>query len=149
MLFRSEEVDRGLQPGTGTLDATLGLYHFGKLSGQFDYMLQATGDIPLNRRDAFRPGVAGTFSAGINYNGWQGLTPQLQLNLRLAAKDGGANSDRANSGGEHLYVAPGLSVPISDHLSAYGIAQLPVYRRVNGYQLTPNYTLSFGLQYRM
>lgn len=144
-----ELVDRGLQPGTGTLDATAGVYHFGKLGAAFDYILQAQGDIPLNSREDFKPGVAGTFSAGVNYTGWKGITPQLQLNLRLAARDSGGNSDRSNSGGEQLYVAPGLSANLTSHISAYGIVQLPLYNRVNGYQLAPKYTLSFGLQYRM
>lgn len=128
---------------------TVGAYHFGKLSGAFDYILQAQGDVPLTSREDFKPGAAGTFSAGVNYTGWKGITPQLQLNLRLAAKDSGINSDRENSGGEQLYLSPGLSANLSSHISAYGIVQLPLYNHVNGYQLAPKYTLSFGLLYRM
>lgn len=142
-------VDRGLQTGTGTTDLTVGAYHFGMLAGGFDYILQAQGDVPLSSREDFKPGIAGTFSAGVNYTGWKGITPQLQLNLRLAAKDSGINSDRENSGGEQLNLAPGLSANLSSHISAYGIVQLPLYNRVNGYQLAPKYTLSFGLLYRM
>ena len=142
-------VDRGLQPGTGTTDVTIGAYHFGKLAGDFDYVLQVQADVPLNSRELYKPGVAGTASAGLHYTGWHGITPQLQLNFRVAAKDSGANSDRDNSGGEQLYVAPGLTVALSDHFSAFGIAQLPLYQRVNGYQLAPKYTLSFGLLYRI
>lgn len=142
-------VDRGLQTGTGALDATLGAYHFGRLGGSFDYLVQALGEVPLTTRSDFTPGAAATLSAGINYTGWRGITPQLQLNLRLAAKDRGLYSDRDNSGGEQLYAAPGVSVQVSGHVSAFGIVQLPLYQRVNGYQLTPRYTLSFGLLYRI
>ena len=143
------DVDRGLQPGSGTLDAIVGAYHFGKLAGSLDFVLQAQGQIPLNSRAEYRPGIAGTLSAGISYTGWTGITPQLQLNLRLAAKDHGLNADRPNSGGEQLFVAPGLSARISDHFSAFGVAQLPLYQRVNGFQLAPKYTLSLGLQYKI
>lgn len=142
-------VDRGLQAGTGSLDATLGAYHFGRLGGAFDYLLQALGEVPLARRAQFTPGAAATLSAGINYTGWRGITPQLQFNLRVAGKDSGANADRDNSGGEQLYVAPGATVALGAHVSAFGIVQLPLYQRVNGYQLAPRYTLSFGLLYRM
>lgn len=142
-------VDRGLQAGTGTTDLTLGIYHFGKLAGAFDYVLQVQSDVPLNSRELYRPGVAVTVSAGIQYMGWHGITPQVQLNLRVAAKDSGANSDRDNSGGEHFYIAPGLTAQLSSRLSAYGIVQLPIYRRVNGYQLTPRVIASFGVMYRM
>ncbi len=144
-----EPVDRGLQPGTGTLDATFGVYHFGTLAGNFDYLLQAQGEVPLGSRDGYKPGIAGTFSGGINYSGWNGITPQLQFNLRMADKDSGINSDRDNSGGEQLNVALGLSARLGPHLSTFGIVQLPVYQRVNGLQLAPKYTLSFGLQYRV
>ncbi len=143
------DVDRGLQPGSGTFDAIIGAYHFGKLAGAFDFVLQAQGQIPLNHRAEYRPGVSGTFSAGVSYTGWKGITPQLQLNLHLAAKDHGLNADRPNSGGEQLYISPGLSARIRDHFSAFGIAQLPLYQRVNGYQLAPKYTLSLGLQYKI
>ena len=144
-----EEVDRGLQPGSGTVDAILGAYHFGRLAGAFDYVLQVQGEVPLNSRDAYRPGVAGTASAGIHYTGWRGFTPQLQLNFRAAARDHGANADRPNSGGEQLYLAPGFSASLGSRLSAFGFAQVPLYQRVNGYQLAPRYTLSVGLQYRL
>lgn len=143
------DVDRGLQPGSGTLDAIVGAYHFGKLAGVLDFVLQAQGEFPLNSRADYRPGIAGTFSAGLNYAGWKGVTPQLQLNLRLAAKDHGLNADRPNSGGEQLYLAPGLSARISDHFSAFGVAQIPLYQRVNGFQLAPEYTMSLGLQYKI
>lgn len=143
------EVDRGLQPGSGTTDALIGAYHFGRLSGVFDYLLQAEGQIPLNSRADYRPGAAATISAGVNYTGWKAVTPQLQLNLRVADKDHGLNADRPNSGGEQLYVAPGASAQISSHFTAFGVAQIPLYQHVNGYQLAPRYTLSLGLQYRL
>ena len=144
-----EPVDRGLQPGTGTVDAIVGAYHFGRLAGNFDYVLQVQADIPLDSGSHFRPGIAGTASVGVQYTGWQAAIPQVQFNLRATGKDHGAEADRPNSGGEQLYVAPGLTFPLGGHLSAFGIAQLPLYNHVNGYQLVPRYTLSFGLHYKL
>lgn len=71
------------------------------------------------------------------------------MNFRAAGKDSGLNSDRDNSGGEQLYIAPGLTAPLGEHFSAYAIAQVPLYRRVNGYQLSPKFTVSLGLLYRI
>lgn len=144
-----EGVDRGLQPGTGTVEAVIGLYHFGKLAGPVDFVLQGTAEIPLTNRDLYKPGLAGTISAGVQVNAWKGITPQLQLNLRLAERDAGANSDRFNSGGEQLYVAPGVTIPVSDHLSAFTIAQLPLHQRVIGFQPVARFTISAGLTYRL
>ncbi len=142
-------VDRGLEPGSGTLDALIGAYHFGKLAGALDYVVQVQGEVPLTTRASYRPGVAATASAGVHFTGWRGITPQFQMNLRVAAKDRGANADRDNSGGEQLYLAPGLSARVTGRISAFGIAQLPVYQRVNGYQLAPRFTLSAGVQVKL
>jgi hypothetical protein len=144
-----EEVDRGIQVGTGTTDAILGAYHFGRLAGAFDYVLQGQGQIPLNSREHYRPGIAGTFSAGVHYTAWRGITPQLQLNYRIAERDHGAASDRPNSGGEQLYLAPGISAELGGRLSAFGFVHVPLYQRVNGFQLAPKYSLSLGVQYRL
>lgn len=144
-----EQVDRGLQAGTGTTDAILGVYHFGNLARDFAYILQAQGEVALNEREGYRPGDAVTLSAGLHYEHWRGITPQLQLNFRAAARDRGPESDRPNSGGEQFYLAPGATVALGRRMSAFGYVQLPLYQRVNGNQLAPRYTASLGLTYRM
>jgi hypothetical protein len=143
---RGEEVDRGLQPGTGTVQLMFGAYRFGKLAKNFDYILQAQGQVALDNRNDFRPGAVGNFSAGIHYTRWRGITPQLQLNFRVTARDKGANSDRPNSGGEELYLAPGLNAKLTSKLSAFAFVQVPLYQRVNGFQLVPRVSGTIGLQ---
>ena len=144
-----ELLDRGLQNGSGTTDALVGAYRFGNLAGRFDYFLQGQLAVPLNSRSDYRPGVGGTASAGVHYNGWRGITPQLQFNLRVAEKDHGAEADRDNSGGTLLYVSPGGAVALGRHLTGFAFVQLPVYQRVNGFQITPVATATVGLRYRI
>ncbi len=144
-----EEVDRGLQPGSGTTDALVGAYHYGRLGAKFDVILQALAQIPLDSRDGYRPAIAGNLSAGFHYTGWRGITPQLQVNFRFAGRDAGVNADRENSGGELLYVAPGATVRVAPRASVFAYAQVPVYQRVVGLQLTPRYTASVGVNYRL
>ena len=141
----TDPVDRGLQPGSGTFGALAGAYHFGHLAGKFDFLVQAEAELPLNNRDFYRPGISGTLSAGVNYTGWKGITPQLQVNLHAAEKDHGTNADRPNSGGTHLYIAPGVTAAVSSRVSAFAIVQVPVYRYVSGYQLVPPVTVSAGM----
>lgn len=144
-----EEVDRGLQPGFGVAQAILGLYRTGPLVRDLEYILQVEGQLPLHRRDRYRPGAYVQASAGVHYTRWKGLTPQLQLNFRANEKDRGENSDTDNSGGEQLYLAPGLIADLGHGASAFAYVQLPVYQRVIGYQITPRATASVGLQYRL
>ncbi len=144
-----EEVDRGLQPGTGTTDALVGAYHYGRIAPKVDVIVQALAQIPLDSRAGYRPAVATNVSAGFHYTGWAGITPQLQINFRVAGRDLGVNADREHSGGELLYVAPGGIVRLSSRTSAFAYVQVPVYQRVIGYQLVPTYTASVGINYRL
>jgi hypothetical protein len=140
-----EEVDRGLQPGTGTVQAVLGAYHLGAISPELGYFLQATGQAPLTSRDGYRPGSFAQASAALNYTHWRNVTPQLQLSLRHTWRDSGPSSDRPNSGGTQVNVAPGLSAKLGTKLVGFTYVELPLYTRVNGFQLVPKAKFSAGL----
>ena len=142
---QGEEVDRGLQPGTGTVQAVIGAYHLGALTNELGYFVQVTGQAPVNHRDGYKPGSFVQASAALNLTHWRNITPQLQLSFRHTAKDSGPNADRPNSGGDQVNLAPGLSAKISSKLVGFSFVELPVYNRVNGYQLVPKAKLSLGL----
>ena len=144
-----EEVDRGLQPGTGTVQAVLGAYHLGALTPELGYFLQVTGQAALNHRDSYRPGSFVQASAALNLTHWRNITPQLQMSFRHTARDSGANADRPNSGGDQVNLSPGLSAKISSRVVGFGFVELPVYNRVNGYQLVPRAKLSLGLLFHL
>lgn len=144
-----DEVDRGLQPGTGTMQAVLGAYRLGSITKELGYFLQVTGQAALNDRDGYRPGSFIQASAALNLTHWRNVTPQLQLSFRATAKDSGPNSDRPNSGGEQVNFAPGLSAKISSKVVGFGFVELPLYNRVNGYQLVPRAKLSLGLLFHL
>jgi hypothetical protein len=140
-----EDVDRGLQPGTGTTQLVLGAYHLGAVASELGYFAQVTGQTPLTSRDGYKPGSFVQASVALNYTHWRNVTPQLQLSFRATGRDSGPNADRPNSGGEQVNLSPGLSAKISSKLVAFGFVELPVYNRVNGYQLVPKAKLSLGL----
>lgn len=144
-----EEVDRGLQPGTGTVQGVLGVYHLGSISPELGYFVQASAQAPLNSRDGYKPGGFVQASAALNYTRWRNVTPQLQVTFRATGKDSGPNADQPNSGGEQVNVAPGLSAKISSTTVAFGYLELPLYNRVNGYHLFPKAKLSAGLLFHL
>lgn len=143
-----ELVDRGLQPGTGTVQAVFGVYHYRRLSGTVALVAQAQAQVALDSREEYRPGTIGEASISLQWLGWRWLTPQLQVNGRINGRDSGEQADRENSGGEQLYVAPGLSARINSRVSAFGLVQVPIYSRFNGYQLASKVNFSTGLQFR-
>jgi hypothetical protein len=140
-------LDRGLQLGTGTTDLLLGGYHFGNINRDWDYFAQATLQIALNTHHNFRPGNGLNASAGVRYMGFETFIPQLQLNARVEKRESGSEADKPNSGATLLYFSPGVTVPINKSVQAFGFVQVPIYQRVNGYQIEPNVLLSAGLRY--
>ncbi len=144
-----EPVDRGLQAGTGTTHLLFGAYRYGALARNVDYLVQVQGEVPLNTRDDYRPGLSGTASFGLSYTRWHIIKPKLELNLHAAGQDHGANADRDNSGGVALSLSPGVTVPLNGHLSAFAALHVPLYEQVNGYQLAPKASASAGLSMRL
>ncbi|OIQ99345.1 hypothetical protein GALL_185820 [mine drainage metagenome] len=141
------QVDRGLQLGTGTTDLLLGGYHFGNINRNWDYFTQATVQIALNTHRDFRPGNGLNASAGVRYMGFETIIPQLQLNARIEKRESGAQADIPNSGATLLYISPGVTMPINKQMQAFGFLQVPLYQRVNGYQIEPEVLLSAGMRY--
>ncbi len=144
-----QEVDRGLDPGTGTTDVLAGGYHYQRIAPKIDVIFQTLAQIALSSRAGYRPSNAANFSAGFHYTGWKGVTPQLQVNFRVAGKDSGINADPLHSGGEFLYAAPGGIIRFSPRASAFAYVQIPVYQRVIGFQLVPAFTASAGINFRL
>ena len=144
-----EEVDRGLQPGSGTMQVVLGAYHLGAISPELGYFLQTTGQVPLTNRDGFKPGSFAQVSAALNYTHWRNITPQLQLSFRKTWRDTGPNSDQRNSGGEQVNLAPGLSAKLGNRIVGFSYVELPLYTRVNGFQLVPKAKFSLGLLFHL
>ena len=142
-------VDRGLQPGTGTVQAVLGAYHLGAISSELGYFVQADAQFALTNRDSYKPGSFFQASAALNYTHWRNITPQLQLSVRATQRDSGANADRPNSGGEQVNIAPGLSAKLSSKAVGFTYLELPLYVRVNGYQLVPKAKLSLGVLFHL
>jgi len=143
-----EPIDRGLQPGTGTVQAIAGIYHYRRLGEELALVLQVQGQASLHSRQGYRPGALAETSLSLQWLGAGTVTPELQVNFRINGRDSGPASDRENSGGEQLYLSPGLSARLAPRLSAFGLVQLPVYQRYNGYQLAPKVTFSTGVQMR-
>ncbi|SFS17801.1 hypothetical protein SAMN05216570_3657 [Dyella sp. OK004] len=141
-------LDRGLQLGTGTTDALLGIYKFGYVTESIGYFGQAMAQIAMTSRDHFRPGNSLNLNFGLRYLDAGRFTPQLQLNLHGEQRESGGQADRPNSGAVLAYLSPGIGVKITPRLDAFAFVQLPVYQHVNGLQLEPRRLWSVGAQYR-
>lgn len=108
----------------GTLSTAAGGFERGDQL-RYDTMIKAR-ITPLNSRDLFLL---------LELNGlWQGRSHAGEVEI-------------GNSGGNLLYLSPGIQYLVRQNVILEAGAQFPVVRDLNGIQLAPNANLLFGLRY--
>lgn len=140
-------LDRSLQPGTGSTDLILGAYRFGAFNKDWDWFVQGLAQKAMSTTDGFRPGSSVNLNFGVRYMDFESAVPQLQINARSVRHDEGINADSLNSGGSLVYLSPGVTVPVAKTAKVYGFVQLPLYQRVEGFQLAPKWNASVGVNF--
>jgi hypothetical protein len=147
-----QEAERSLQAGSGTTDALLGIAYHGTVeinNRPARGFAQLRAQLPLNMRDEYRHGNSVGVDLGIGYPLSHALQLNAQLNLVVKGRDRGDQAEPLDSGGRFLWLSPGLSANLGRRWQLYGVVQLPLYQRVNGVQLTADWTLAAGLAYRL
>ena len=143
-----EEAERSLQPGSGTTDAILGAFYSAPLGQRATWFADVSWQAPLDERDAYKPGSRVGFDVGASYPLTQRVALQLQLNMLWKDRDSGANAEPEDTGGTFVHLSPGASVALGDKTQLYGFVQVPLYQRVNGVQLTADWSVAAGLSHR-
>ena len=145
-------LDTSLQAGNGSTDLILGAYYNNKFSQNVsafvNLQFQAAVKQELNQPgEDYRPGNQEAFSLGIRYAANPTIVPQLQVNINHRSQDLGPLADTPNSAGTAVYLSPGVSISILKDVQIFGFGQLPIYSKLEGYQLFPHVTGSIGLAY--
>lgn len=155
---QGEHAEAALTPGSASYDAVAGastLRHFSVplVTGEYGLMpFFASLHYKWNGKghDDYLIGNILTTSAGVTYpllTRW-GFIAQVNFVSRAEDGAGTTHEEVEKTGGDYLYVSPGLQWRPMDHLEVYSIVQLPVYQRVNEIQLTSDWNLLAGLSYR-
>lgn len=142
----NQQVDRGLQPGTGAWDILLGFIKNGRVAQDVYWFMTGLWDRPVNSYANFQLGQTLTGTLGMRYTGYQWIMPQVQINAQNRWRDSGTQADIPNSGGEIINLSPGIFVNFSDDVSVYGFVQVPIYQRVGGLELVPQFSASIGVK---
>ena len=138
------KAERTLQPGTGSVDTLLGAY-YNQHRGAFSWFVQGMWQQSVHERDDFKPGAKLGLDAGLSYTATPDLSLLLQANYAHQFKDSGAQAEPKDSGSDSVFVSPGLSYRVTPDVHVYGFVQKPIYQRINGYQLTSDWSAAFGL----
>lgn len=78
-----------------------------------------------------------------------GVTPSVSLNYRNTAQDNVDGSEVASTGGNWLNLIPALNIEPTNKWAINISGELPVYRNLNGTQLTTSYRLNMGLTIKL
>ncbi|MBN8745318.1 MAG: transporter [Thiomonas arsenitoxydans] len=143
-------VDTSLQPGTGSTDLIVGAYAYQAISQDFDAFVSGQFQAAVAHKldtpgEDYRPGNLASLSFGLRDEARPDFVPQVQVNITHKSHDQGALADTADTAGTVAYLSPGLSATLVKGWQAYGFVQLPVYSRLDGYQLFPHWTASLGI----
>ncbi len=145
-------LDTSLQAGTGSTDVILGAYYYRAVSQNFDAFVNGQFQSAVKEKldqpgNDFRPGNTATVTVGLRYEAHPQWVPQLQVNLLRKSADQGALADTTDSAGTVAYLSPGVTMRVMRNLHVYAFAQVPIYSRLDGYQLFPHWTASIGGSY--
>lgn len=138
--------ERSLQPGTGTTDLIVGVFADGSWpEHKLSWFTQAAVQAALDTRDGYQRGARLGVDGGLRYDVGSGVGLQLQLNFVARDRDSGPEAEPEDSGGQYLWLSPGVTVVIGPNWQAYAFAQWALYQYVNGVQLTANWGAALGV----
>lgn len=144
-----DRAERTLQPGTGTTDIILGGFYNGVLPfAASSWFAQALWQSPLESREDYKPGRRITIDLGYRYELTDQVGLMLQLNALHRQRDSGDQAEPDDTGGKFLFVSPGVSVALAKTVQLYGFVQFPLYQKVNGVQLTADWSAVVGVSAR-
>ena len=141
--------ERTLQPGTGTTDLIAGAWlHGGAPLEGWTWFALLQGQWATSERDGFKPGAQVQLDAGVRWALGASAALLLQANYLYKGRDSGAESEPANSGQQSFFVSPGVSWNLSRDAQLYAFLQVPLWQKVNGVQLTADWSALAGVSWR-
>jgi hypothetical protein len=102
----------------------------------------------LSSRENYKPGDRLSLDVGYRYELTDAVGLMLQVNALKRRRDSGSQAEPNDTGGNFLFLSPGVSFALSKRTQLYGFVQLPLYQYVNGVQLTADWSAVVGFSAR-
>ena len=140
--------ERSLQPGTGTTDVVAGVHVHGASIHGWSWFARAQAQVAANTKAGYKPGEQLQLDVGARYALTDAVAALLQANFLAKGRDSGSEAEPESSGQRALFVSPGVSVNLSRAAQLYAFVQFPAWQRVNGVQLTADWSALAGVSLR-
>lgn len=141
-----------MQPGTGSWDFMGWVYASHRVSFIRGLELFAGASFRYNgendREYKFGNEIISAFGTRLKTRGF--LDYSLYARYRWADSDQRFNGDVPNTGGNWIYIVPGVTFKIADSMGIKTEIEIPIYRKLNGFrQFTSTMQLSFSVFYEI
>ncbi|RMD48475.1 MAG: hypothetical protein D6830_06785 [Ignavibacteria bacterium] len=142
-----------MQPGTGSWDSVFWIYFTKEFSGEFP--LSVLGNLSYRNNSSnerFGEGTGGykfgnelVVTTGLFYRTDSFADFSFLVRFRNTQRDKFNNSEIPNTGGDWINIVPGINFNIYINWIARLSSQIPVFRDLDGTQLTTSYTIGISL----
>ncbi len=144
-----------MQPGSGSWDFVLwGYFSDGympllplNIYAVVSYKINSSNDRFNNSEAGYKFGNEFVSSIGAGFRTDSFFDYSFSIRFRATTQDQFDNEDVPNTGGIWLYAVPGLNLRITNYLTTRISAQLPLYRYLEGTQLTTSYSMTASIFY--
>ena len=148
-----------LQPGSGSWDGIIGLSHSEfhtlnpnfTITGTLGYRISSEGE-RFDGDAGYRFGNEFIASLGFNESfiiGKTNLSPFAHLQYRNTLPDKIDDFEVPGTGGKWINLSPGFSLSPSNNLDINLSAEIPLFRKLEGTQLTTSYRFNVGLAIKL
>jgi hypothetical protein len=137
-------LDPMIQPGTGSLDFVGSMQYGYKLAG-FDGTLTASYQWARTNSREYRFGSDLIVGAGFRRRVAGPVTGSLQVKGVFKGHSTFLGQTVPSTGGEILYLNPGVLVALPQKSNLYAYVPFPAYRDVKDQQLTPRFSILLGV----
>lgn len=145
-----------LQPGSGSYDFLLNLYGSKRYIFEMPFHSYFSLSYKINGENNrfgegqnYRFGNEFISTVGVIYETGNVVSVALEGKYRHTARDEFLNQNLENTGGDWLYIKPGINISVTGDLLVKLASELPVYRNLDGIQLTTTYLFSTQVQYAL
>ena len=142
-------LNEDIQPGSGTWDVVFWAYGYqGFLpTTRLNLLINTTYRIASENWRGFRFGNELSLTVGTSYRTDTPFDYSLQLRIRNTSSFTINGSAVSNTGGNWVSLVPGINFKFNEDIAFRASGLLPVYRNLNGVQLTTTYKINFTMFY--
>jgi len=132
------------QPGSGAITFQGGLAFSGHATEKVAIDADIIYRFATEGAKNFRTGSSWQADIAASFNHHSNITPVIELNGIFFDRDIEEDAVKANSGGDVIYLSPGINFKIDEKSGVYANVSIPVYQELSGISNDEDYRWSLG-----